>query len=126
MARRDAQLELADLEQVFAALAHASRRQILLVLKFHGGRMTAGAIANRFSCRWPTTTRHLRALQKAGLVVVEKAGRERVYTLNTERLKQVVGHWLKWFDQKDASPQDAHSGGRNPPRHGNPPGPPVW
>ena len=37
--------EPSDLEEVFAALAHASRRQILLVLKFHGGRMSCEFLA---------------------------------------------------------------------------------
>lgn len=86
-----------DAEAVFAALAHASRRQILLVLRFRGGEMTAGDIADRFACAWPTTTRHLRVLEGAGLVGVEKRGRERVYRLNRERLADVTGAWLRWF-----------------------------
>jgi DNA-binding transcriptional ArsR family regulator len=79
---------------VFACLAHASRRQILLVLHFHGGSMTAGEIAARFECSWPTTSRHLRQLEIAGLVRAESRGRERVYTLGRERLQAVVGGWL--------------------------------
>ena len=88
---------LADLQAVFGALAHPSRRQILLVLRFRGGRMTAGEIADRFSCRWPTTTRHLRQLESAGLVRVERQGRQRVYVLVAERLLAVTGEWLRWF-----------------------------
>ncbi len=90
--------ELEDLEQVFGALAHASRRHILIVLCFRGGRMTAGDIAERFQCSWPTTTRHLRVLEEAGLVTVEQSGRQRIYILNRERLRSVVGDWLGWFD----------------------------
>jgi DNA-binding transcriptional ArsR family regulator len=92
-----AERRLADLESVFAALAHAPRRHILLTLKFRGGRMSAGAIANRFACSGPTTTRHLRVLEKAGLVTVERRGRERIYVLGTERLLSVTGEWLAWF-----------------------------
>lgn len=98
MARRDGLRELKDVEQVFAALASHSRRHILLVLKHHGGRMTAGQIADRFECSWPTTTRHLRQLESAGLLIVEKSGRERLYRLNERRLKRIVGRWLAWFD----------------------------
>jgi len=94
---RSAKRELADLEEVFAALAHASRRQILLVLELRGGSMTAGEIAARFECSWPTTTRHLRRLERAGLVRVEKAGRERIYRLDAERLQRVAGAWLALF-----------------------------
>jgi DNA-binding transcriptional ArsR family regulator len=89
--------DLADFESVFGALAHASRRHILLVLRFRGGRMTAGEIADRFSCSWPTTTRHLRVLEAAGLVRVRRRGRERVYRLDVRRLRRVAGGWLKWF-----------------------------
>jgi DNA-binding transcriptional ArsR family regulator len=93
----DAARELADVEAVFRALAHASRRQILLVLRFHDGSMTAGEIADRFACSWPTTTRHLRVLEEAGLVVVEPRGRERIYRLDAERLLAVTGGWTQWF-----------------------------
>jgi DNA-binding transcriptional ArsR family regulator len=85
---------------VFAALAHPSRRHILLVLRFRGGTMTAGEIARRFACRWPTTTRHLRVLRAAGLVRVEKRGRRRVYHLETRRLRRTVRDWLRWFEGK--------------------------
>jgi DNA-binding transcriptional ArsR family regulator len=84
-------------EAVFGALAHEQRRQILLVLHFRGGRMTAGEIAQRFACSWPTTTRHLKVLILAGLVRVEKHGRERWYELADARLTDTVKGWLTWF-----------------------------
>lgn len=59
--------------------------------------MTAGDIAARFACSWPTTTRHLRVLEAAGLVRVEKRGRERVYCLDKERLLEVSTGWLGSF-----------------------------
>ena len=59
--------------------------------------MTAGEIADRFHCSWPTTSRHLRVLEEAGLVAVEKRGRERIYHLVADRLNQVAGGWLEWF-----------------------------
>jgi DNA-binding transcriptional ArsR family regulator len=94
---RDARRELDELEQVFACLAHASRRHVLLVLRHHGSSMTAGEIADRFACSWPTTSRHLQKLERAGLVVVEPQGRERVYRLDASRLKRVVGGWIRAF-----------------------------
>ena len=96
----DPAVDLADTERVFAALAHASRRHILLTLHFRGGAMSAGEIAGRFSCSWPTTTRHLNVLRESGLVEVEKAGRERVYRLNRDKLQATVGAWLDWFDRE--------------------------
>ena len=88
---------LADYDAVFAALDSAARRQILMILHFRGDRMTAGEIADRFSCSWPTTSRHLRKLESAGLVEVERAGREWIYRLNRKRLG-VAAEWLGWFD----------------------------
>ena len=64
--------------------------------------MTAGEIAERFSCRWPTTTRHLGVLLQANLVRLEKRGRQRIYQLNAELLQHSVGEWLGWFAQKPA------------------------
>lgn len=95
-----AEQELQDFEAVFSALAHRSRRHILVVLDARGGRMTAGEIARRFSCSWPTTTRHLRLLETAGLVRVEKQGRESHYVLDRSRLRQVAGGWLSWFNSQ--------------------------
>ena len=95
--KRDPRQKLEDLELVFAALAHESRRQILLTVYFWGGEMTAGEIAGRFGHAWPTTTRHLRVLTDARLLTVEPRGRSRVYRLNQARLR-VVEEWLAWFD----------------------------
>jgi len=91
-----------DWDVVFRALAHASRREILLILHFRGGVMTAGEIAGRFACSWPTTTRHLRVLAEAGLVRVVKKGREREYRLDVSRLSSVAGGWLEWFARAPA------------------------
>jgi DNA-binding transcriptional ArsR family regulator len=93
-----AKARLDALEAVFTALAHAARRQILLTVHFRGGAMTAGEIAGRFSCAWPTTTRHLRVLEDAGLLRHEKQGRTRVYRLQRERL-HVLNEWLAWFSR---------------------------
>ncbi len=70
---------------------------MLLVLHARGDRVRAGEIAARFSCSWPTTTRHLKVLEEAGLVTVEREGRERFYRLERERLERVVGDWLSHF-----------------------------
>jgi DNA-binding transcriptional ArsR family regulator len=91
-------VELNALDAVFGALAHESRRTIVSVLHARGGEMTSGAIASRFECSWPTTTRHLRVLETAGLVHVELRGRERVYRLDTERLVAVAGAWVRRFE----------------------------
>jgi DNA-binding transcriptional ArsR family regulator len=82
---------------VFNALANRTRRTILLVLHARGGEMTSGAIAARFDCSWPTTSQHLRVLEKAGLVTIELRGREHAYRLDPDRLRSVAGAWLDRF-----------------------------
>jgi DNA-binding transcriptional ArsR family regulator len=86
--------DLDDLDAVFGALSHNTRRHILQVLHARTGSMTAGELASRFSHSWPTTTRHLGVLVTAGLVAVHREGRERRYVLNRERLTAVLDLWL--------------------------------
>lgn len=89
---------LRALDEVVSALAHPSRRQILLVVRFRGGEMSAGEIAGRFSCAWPTVSRHLKVLERAELIVHEKQGRTRIYRLNRKKLN-VLKDWLRWFER---------------------------
>lgn len=86
--------DLDDLDAVFGALGHATRRHILQVLAARNGTMTAGELSGRFAHSWPTTTRHLGVLVDAGLVSVTPMGRERHYRLERQRLGDVVGLWL--------------------------------
>lgn len=60
--------------------------------------MSAGDIAGRFAHAWPTTTRHLRVLESAGLVRHTRRGRARTYHLERARL-EVLRDWLGWFDR---------------------------
>ena len=97
-------------EAIFTALAHPARRRILLALHFAGGELSAGAVAGLFAHAWPTTTRHLQALESARLIRHERRGRARVYRLERGRLA-LVRDWLDWFGRdpvtaKELSPDD--------------------
>jgi DNA-binding transcriptional ArsR family regulator len=94
----DARKRLEDLEAVCAALAHASRRQILMTVHFRGG-MSAGDIAKRFHHAWPTISRHLKVLEEAGLLTAERRGRERVYRVDHGKI-ELLREWLAWFDKR--------------------------
>jgi DNA-binding transcriptional ArsR family regulator len=85
-------------EAVFTALAHPVRRRILMTVYFKGGSMTAGEIASTFEHAWPTTTRHLKLLESAGLLRQERQGRIRRYRLDSHRLN-LVRDWLAWFSK---------------------------
>jgi DNA-binding transcriptional ArsR family regulator len=97
----DPAARLAALEEVVAALAHPARRQMLLTIHLRG-EMSAGEIAGRFAHAWPTTTRHLRVLEHAGLVHFERQGRRRVYRVEHGRLG-LLTEWLSWFERPVAA-----------------------
>jgi DNA-binding transcriptional ArsR family regulator len=74
-----------------------------VTLHARGGAMTAGELADRFSHTWSTTTRHLQRLESAGLVHMEKVGRERRYTLDTEHLRHTTAMFLDVFGRQPKS-----------------------
>jgi len=94
----DARKRLEEIEAICAALAHASRRQILMTVHFRDG-MTAGDIAGRFHVAWPTISRHLKVLEDAGLLTSERRGRERLYRVDRAKI-HLLREWLGWFDKK--------------------------
>jgi len=85
---------LAETEAVFDALAHEVRRHILQLLSQRGGELPSGYLAQKFAHSWPTTTRHLRVLEAAGLVEVRREGRSSFYRLDRDRTLRIAGGWL--------------------------------
>lgn len=83
---------------VFEALSHEVRRHIVAVLAHYGPELPSGYLAQRFTHSWPTTTRHLRVLELAGIVSVRRDGRNAVYRLERGHLTRVVGGWLAMLD----------------------------
>jgi DNA-binding transcriptional ArsR family regulator len=83
--------------------------------------MTAGQLAGRFSHSWPTTTRHLRELESAGLIQCKPVGRERHYLLDRERLLGVTELWFGVFRDTSGSSGTPR---RHPPPNQGPGAPP--
>ena len=83
---------------MFDALAHETRRQIVLLLAHYGPELPSGYLASRLSHSWPTTTRHLHVLEAAGVVTVRRDGRNSIYRLERDHLQHVVGGWLALLD----------------------------
>jgi DNA-binding transcriptional ArsR family regulator len=81
-----------DSTDVFTALAHPTRRQILQNLK--DGEMSAGDIAAHFSSSGPTISRHLSVLKVAGLVTERRDSNRILYSLVGDRLALSVGEFL--------------------------------
>jgi DNA-binding transcriptional ArsR family regulator len=104
---------LEDVEAVFAALAHEVRRHVILLLSQSGGELPSGYLAARFQHSWPTTTRHLGVLEKAGLVEVRREGRASQYRLNRGRLVGVVEGWLAHLEPPTPRQKWASAGPRS-------------
>ena len=67
------------LDQTFAALADPTRRAILARLT--DGEATVGELAAPFEMSWPAVTKHLKTLERAGLIERRRQGREHVCRL---------------------------------------------
>ena len=72
----------------FRALADPTRRRILRLLRER--RRTSGEIADAFQSSWPTISRHLAVLRRAGLIVGERKGQFIEYDVNTTVLQEVI------------------------------------
>jgi DNA-binding transcriptional ArsR family regulator len=73
---------------VFAALADPTRRKIIELLAADG-QLPAAEIAGHFSVSAPAVSQHLKALQQAGLVSVEKRAQQRIYRLNPQAMLEL-------------------------------------
>ena len=81
-----------NIDAAFAALADPTRREILRRVA-HGPRR-AGDLSRGFRMSRPAVSKHLRVLREAGLVDANKQGREQLYRLSPEGLKEVQG-WVE-------------------------------
>ena len=77
---------------VFHALAHETRRQIMDILKLNPG-CAVGELASRFDVTRIAVMNHLTVLEKAGLIISEKAGRSRKLYLNIAPLQMIYDRW---------------------------------
>lgn len=78
---------------VFKALANETRRQVLDVLKT--GPHTTSGLAKLFPDLDRTTVmQHLRVLERANLVIVERRGRERWNHLNAIPIQRIHERWI--------------------------------
>lgn len=78
---------------MWRALADPTRRGILDGLR--AGPRTTGALADSYPTTRFTVMRHLDVLESAGLITVERRGRERLNHLNPVPLQQVVERWVR-------------------------------
>jgi DNA-binding transcriptional ArsR family regulator len=82
-----------ETDAVFAALAHASRRRMLDILRDRPG-LSVGELATRFDTSRITVMNHLAVLTAAGLVISEKDGRSRRLYLNAAPIHAIHRRWI--------------------------------
>lgn len=80
----------------FQALSDATRRSILDRLQ--DSSASVNELVDRFDMTQPAVSQHLRVLREAGLVRVERRGRQRVYSLNAESLHPAFD-WLAQYER---------------------------
>jgi len=80
------------------AVADDSRRQMLLLLR--DGEKTPTSIAANFQFTLPAVSTHLRVLRDAGLVVERKEGKNRFYSVNFEKVSEMVGFFDGFWDER--------------------------
>jgi DNA-binding transcriptional ArsR family regulator len=80
----------------FNAVAEPKRRQVLETL---GDReLSVNQIVELLGWNQPTVSKHLGVLKQVGLVSERRAGRQRLYRLNPERLKAIYD-WVSPFER---------------------------
>ncbi len=88
-------------EMVFKALADATRRSILDLLR--DKPMTTGDICAHFAdldrC---TVMQHLGVLEKADLIIVKREGRNRWNYLNVAPIREVYERWISPYASPSA------------------------
>jgi DNA-binding transcriptional ArsR family regulator len=94
----------AMLDQVYGAIADPTRRAILNVLA--EGETNVGALAERFPISLNGVSKHVKVLERAGLVERTVHGREHRLRLNAEPMQEAAA-WLEhyrkfWNERLDA------------------------
>ena len=91
-----------DMDHVFHALAHETRRAILDLLSTQAGQ-TVGKLAANFDVSRIAVMNHLTVLERAGLVISKKEGRSRRLYLNVDPIQMIYERWSDTYREHWAS-----------------------
>ena len=83
-------------DAVFKALASAARRRLLDELR-DGPRTSGQLCAALCALDRCTVMQHLKVLDEAGLVLVQRRGRERWNHLAPLPIKHIYDRWISWY-----------------------------
>lgn len=84
--------------KILKAIADPTRREIFHVLVIATSALSITQISNQFEISRQGITKHLKALEEAGLVNINSKGRERFCYANATPLKE-VNQWLKFYEK---------------------------
>lgn len=84
------------LDRAFAALSDPTRRQI--VVRLSEGEATVTELAEPFEISLPAISKHIRVLERAGLIEQGRRGQQRPCRLVPERIR-MVNEWLAHYGQ---------------------------
>ena len=93
--------EVDPLSATFAALADPTRRAILARLSH--GELSVGELAQPFAMSGPAVTKHLKVLERAGLISRGRNAQQRPAKLEAEALKAVdawLGEYRRFWEAK--------------------------
>ena len=79
----------ADIDLVFASLADATRRDI--VLRAINGQEGVAELASHYPMSFAAVQKHVAILERAGLVTKQRTGRRKVVRTNIESLRHARG-----------------------------------
>src|SRR5258708_20719894 len=85
------------MDEVFKALADASRRSLLDRLHAKNGQ-TLADLCDGLAMTRQAVTKHLGILEAANLVTTLRHGREKLHYLNPVPLHQIGERWIKKFE----------------------------
>jgi DNA-binding transcriptional ArsR family regulator len=85
------------MDEVFKALADASRRSLLDRLNARNGQ-TLNELCDGLAMTRQAVTKHLTILEAANLVSTFKHGREKLHYLNPVPIHQISERWIKKFE----------------------------
>jgi len=112
----------ANLDATFAALADPTRRAILARLAL--GETSVTDLAEPFEMSMPAISKHLKVLEKAGLINRGREAQMRPARLNAAALKSAAAwieeyrkFWEKSFDRLDAYLQRLQADGKGKQKH---------
>ncbi len=81
-------------------MSDGSRRKILDLLRQRP--MTTNTLCEHFDFSRFAVMKHLNVLDDAGLIVIERKGRERINHLNPAPLQAIYRRWIKPFEKLPA------------------------